>query len=132
MVFYQAVDDEIRIVFSQILRQLKFVQMRDKDAEYFLKQRDYELIRLSFEKNSTKINSKAFFKQDILFKSHNYRQYNQAFYEEILIDCGTEARVALNYREKFLTNKEEILLVLEMYCKNDYVGHFLRADVSEI
>jgi hypothetical protein len=40
--------------------------------------------------------------------------------------------VALNYREKFLTNKEEILLVLEMYCKNDYVGHFLRADVTEI
>jgi hypothetical protein len=106
--------------------------MRDKDAEYFLKQRDYELIRLSFEKHSTKINAKAFFKQDILFKSHNYRQYNQAFYEEILIDCGTEARVALNYREKFLTNKQEILLVLEMYCKNDYVGHFLRADVSEI
>jgi predicted naringenin-chalcone synthase len=132
MVFYQAVDDEIRIVFSQILRQLKFVQMRDKDAEYFLKQRDYELIRLSFEKNSTKINSKAFFKQDNLFKSHNYRQYNTAYYEEVLIEYVTDARVALNYREKFLTNKAEILLVLEMYCKNDYVGHFLRADVSEI
>jgi predicted naringenin-chalcone synthase len=132
MVFYQAVDDEIRIVYSQILRQLKFVQMRDKDAEYFLKQRDYELIRLSFEKTSTKITSKAFFKQDYQFKSHNYRQYNQAYYEEVLIEYVTDARVALNYREKFLTNKAEILLVLEMYCKNDYVGHFLRADVSEI
>ena len=47
--------------------------MRDKDAEYLLKQRDYELIRLTFDKNSTKINSKAFFKQEVLFKSHNYR-----------------------------------------------------------
>ena len=76
MVFYQAIDDELRIVYSQILRQLKFVQLRDKDAEHFLKQRDYELIRLTFEKFTIKINSKAFFKQEILFKSHNYRQYN--------------------------------------------------------
>lgn len=45
---------------------------------------------------------------------------------------GTEARVALNYRERFLVKREDILLVLEMYCKNDYVGHFLRTDVSEI
>jgi len=35
-------------------------------------------------------------------------------------------------RERFLTKKEEILLVLEMYCKNDYVGHFIRADKTEI
>ena len=106
--------------------------MRDKDAEHFLKQRDYELIRMTFEKLTTKINSKTFFKSEMMFKAHNYRQYNQAFYEEILIDCGTEARVALNYRERFLTKKEEILLVLDMYCKNDYVGHFLRTDISEI
>jgi hypothetical protein len=64
MVYYQAVDDELRIVYSQILRQLKFIQMRDKDAEQLLKQRDYELIRMSFEKFTTKINVTGFFKDD--------------------------------------------------------------------
>ena len=87
---------------------------------------------MTFEKFTTKVNVKSFFKTEMIFKSNNYRQYNQAFYEEILIDCGTEARVALNYRERFITKKEEVLLVLEMYCKNDYVGQFIRTDVSEI
>jgi len=51
--------------------------MRDSDAEHFLKQRDYELIRLTFDKISIKINSKNFFKEEMLFKSHNYRgKYN--------------------------------------------------------
>ena len=36
MVFYQAVDDDLRIVYSQIIRQLKFIQLRDKDALQFL------------------------------------------------------------------------------------------------
>tara|TARA_B110000285_G_scaffold226347_1_gene285964 strand:+ start:67 stop:663 length:597 start_codon:yes stop_codon:yes gene_type:complete len=132
MVFYQSMDDELRIVYAQILRQLKFIQIRNADAEHLLKQRDYELIRLTFSKFTIKLASKMFFKTEILFKAHNYRQYNEAFYEEILIDCGTEARCALNYRERFTTKKKEILLVLEMYCKNDYVGHFLRTDVSEV
>ena len=48
MIFYQAIDDDLRIVYSQIFRQLRFIQMRDKDALQFLNQRDYELIRLSF------------------------------------------------------------------------------------
>lgn len=33
MVFYQAVDDDLRVVYSQILRQLRFIQLRDKDAQ---------------------------------------------------------------------------------------------------
>ena len=37
MVFYQAVDDDLRVVYSQILRQLKFIMLRDKDAIQFLK-----------------------------------------------------------------------------------------------
>lgn len=32
MVFYQAVDDELRVVFAQILRQLRVIQLRDHDA----------------------------------------------------------------------------------------------------
>ena len=58
MVFYEAVDDELRIVYSQIMRQLKFIQLRDRDAEHLLKQRDYELIRLTFDKFTTKIDTK--------------------------------------------------------------------------
>ena len=50
MVFYQAIDDELRVVYQQILRQLRNIQIRDKDALHLLKQRDYELIRLTFEK----------------------------------------------------------------------------------
>lgn len=44
LVFYQAIDDDLRIVYSSILRQMRFVQLRDKDALCFLKNRDYELI----------------------------------------------------------------------------------------
>ena len=43
-----------------------------------------------------------------------------------------ESRVALNYRERFLVSSEEIYLVLNMYCQNDYVNHFLRLDMSTI
>ena len=32
MVFYQAIDDDLRVVYSQILRQLRSIQLRDKDA----------------------------------------------------------------------------------------------------
>lgn len=32
MVFYQAVDDDLRVVYSQIMRQLKFIMLRDRDA----------------------------------------------------------------------------------------------------
>ena len=62
MVFYQAVDDDLRMVYNQIIRQLKFIQMRDCDAEHILLQRDYELIKLSFSKFTTKLNITAFFK----------------------------------------------------------------------
>jgi hypothetical protein len=103
--------------------------LRDKDAQYLLTTRDWDLIRLSFDKFTSKINSPAFFKLDELFKCHNYRYYNQAYFEEIVIDCTNDERVASNYRERFLTKKEEVFLVLEMYCKNDYVGQFLRTDI---
>ena len=55
MVFYQAVDDDLRIVYSSIFRQLRFIQMRDDDALCLLKNRDYELIRQSFDKHITKM-----------------------------------------------------------------------------
>ena len=56
IVFYQAVNDNLRIVYAQILQQLKAIQLRDHDALIFLKSRDYDLIRISFDKQTTKLN----------------------------------------------------------------------------
>jgi hypothetical protein len=94
MVFYQAVDDDLRIVYSQIMRQLRFIQLRDKDALQLLNQRDYELIRMTFDKYSLKLNLKEFYEQVAPLKAHTYRKYNQAYYEEIVIDYNVEERVA--------------------------------------
>ena len=73
-----------------------------------------------------------FFKKSVAMKSQNYRRYNQAFYEEILIDYYVESRVSQNYRERFLVSAEDIYLVLEMYAKNDYVSHFLKINFEDI
>ena len=37
LVFYQAMEDDLRVVYSQILKRLKFIQLRDTDALHFLK-----------------------------------------------------------------------------------------------
>ena len=76
MVFFQAIEDDLRIVYSQILRQLKFIMLRDEDALHFLKQRDYELIKLTFKKNTANLNVRSFFKQNFIVKSKTYRTYN--------------------------------------------------------
>ena len=82
-------------MYSQILRQLRVIQLRDSDAEYLLMQRDYDLINITFTKTTTKIATDQFFKERLKsIKSQTYRTYNQAYYEEILIDYATEQRVA--------------------------------------
>jgi hypothetical protein len=58
-------------------------------------------------------------------KSSTYRKYNQAYFEEIVINNDIEARVALNYRERFLVTPEDIFIVFEMYCKEDYDEQFI-------
>lgn len=65
-------------------------------------------------------------------KSQFYRKYTNAYYEEILIDYKIESRVAQNFRERFLVDKDEIYQVLEMYCKKDYVHHFLAVNFDGI
>ena len=47
--------------------------MRDKDALILLKNRDYDLIRLTFDKFTTKIKITLFFKKGFAIKSHAYR-----------------------------------------------------------
>ena len=63
--------------------------MRDKDALHLLNTRDYEMIRLTFEKHTTKIDMKIFYKTPFSIKAGTYRKYNQAYYEEIVITSGT-------------------------------------------
>ena len=94
-------------------------------------QRDYDLMNITFTKTTTKIATDQFFSEKLKsIKSQTYRQYNQAYYEEILIDYAVEARVAQNYREKFLVTAEDVLLVLKMYTKNDYTAYFLHANLT--
>jgi len=86
--------------------------MRDKDALHLLNTRDYEMIRLTFEKQTTKIDMKMFYKQTFSIKASTYRRYNQAYYEEIVITTGSvEPRVSQNYREKFLITADDIFIV---------------------
>jgi len=43
-VFYVAFEDNLRVVYQQVLRQLRFFQLRDQDALKMIEMRDYELI----------------------------------------------------------------------------------------
>ena len=61
MVFYRAVDDNLRVIYSSILRQLKFIQLRDKDAVHFINTRDFDLIDKMIGKYSKKINLKQWY-----------------------------------------------------------------------
>lgn len=124
MVFYQAVDDDLKVIYSQIIRHLKFLMLRDSDALQLLNTRDYELIRLTFEKHVARINILTFFPKAFPMKSQTYRMYSQAYYEEIAITHNIESRVAQNFRERFIVSKEDIYNVFEMYCKEDYVQQF--------
>ena len=65
-------------------------------------------------------------------KCANYRAYNVAYFEEVLIHYMAESRVAQNYRERFLTTPKALNLVLEMYCKNDYIAHFQNINLEDI
>ena len=114
--------------------------MRDVDAMHLLSHRDYELISLTFKKQSTKINLTNFFEKSFPMKCTTYRHYDQAYYEEVIITSKdpltnedlVEARVAQNYREKFLVTAEDIFIVFKMYCKEDYVGPFMQTKKDEI
>ena len=55
LVFYQAIDGQLRIVSDQILGKLKEIYLRDKDAILFIKNRDFKIIEKSFEKKTSSI-----------------------------------------------------------------------------
>ena len=94
--------------------------------------RDYDLIQLSLEKHVAKLNLTQFFDESFPLKASTYRRYSQAYFEEIVINNDVEARVAQNYRERFLITAEDIYTVFEMYCKEDYDENFMSTKKSEI
>ena len=91
-------DDNFRIVYTMIMKTLNFIQLRDRDALHLLNTRDYELIKLSFSRYVTKIKIGS----RTQMKCSTYRKYNQAYYEEIIVNNQVESRVAMNYRQRFL------------------------------
>jgi len=126
-VLYQALDDKLKVVYNQIIHVLKFIQLRDKDALYLIKAKDYTLIEKTFDKYPTQLNDlQRYFEEPFSLKSNKYRVYSEAYYEEIIIEYNVDRRLALYYRDRFLVSAKEIMKVLEMYAKNDFVEHFLK------
>lgn len=41
VVFYQAIDDHLRIVYDQLMSRLDEVNLRDSDALHFIRRRDF-------------------------------------------------------------------------------------------
>ena len=105
---------------------MRQVQLRDSDALFFLNNRDYEVISLCFSKFTTKLKLDQFgYNQVQLVRSHSYRKYNPAYFEEILINSEVDQRVAKNYEEKFIVKPEEVFVTFEMFCDKDYDRQFL-------
>jgi len=91
--------------------------------------RDYDMIRESFTKKTLKIDIRG---GDETYISRSYKQYNPAYFEEVLLNEAVEDRVAMNYRERFLIDQEAIFQVLQMYSKMDYLEHFLKVDIKAL
>ena len=89
---------------------MRFVQLRDSDAVHLLETRDYELIKQLLDKLTTKLSLAQFWYKDKKVMCHTYRKFNQAFFEEILINYQVEERAAQNYREKFLVTADDIFI----------------------
>ena len=91
-VFYKAVDDgQLRFVYDQILKRLKDIYLRDKDAIHFINTRDFVIINESFEKNtkSHMVHLKMH-KNQTKHKSCKYKKYNRAYFQELIISNPIE------------------------------------------
>lgn len=126
IVFYQAIDDNLRLVYDQIMGRLKEINLRDRDAIHFIKQRDWRIIEKSFKKSS-----KGLFTGLMMHKkyadqvSRSYKQYNRAYYQEIIVkNEKVEARTIFLFKQRFLRTTDDINSILEMYCQIDDLEQF--------
>lgn len=87
---------------------------------------------MSFNKYTINLNLEQFFYKSYTLKSNSYRKYDQAYFEEILVTNNIESRVAKNYRERFLITREDIFIVFQMYCKEDYDEQFQQTFKDEV
>ena len=117
VVFYQAVEDSLRLVYDQIMGKLSCMYLRDRDALHFIRQRDWKIIEKSFSKTSRSgITGVFMHKQLPNHTAYHYRNYNRAYYQELIIKNDIESRTKFLFAQKFLKTKEDIDSVLEMYC----------------
>jgi len=56
MVLYRSFDDDLQVVYSAILKQIRFLQLRDIDSLHLLNKREYNLIKLIIDKYTARIN----------------------------------------------------------------------------
>ena len=132
-ILYQAFTDNLRVVYASIIKQLRFLQLRDSDALHLLVNRDYEMITACIGKYPNKIKLEQFgLPADTGVLCLNYRRYNQAYFEEIVINFKVEPRVALHYRQQFLSTPDDLIVVFEMYCRQDYDKEFIATTKSQI
>lgn len=130
MVMYQAFKDDLRIVYSNIIRFLKFIKLRDTDGYHLLQTRDFVLIELIFNKYALKKKFDDLVEPGTTFICDSFRVYNPAYFEEIIMEFNVEPRVTNNFRKRFLVDNESVYQVMEMYCKNDHLKQFLGTDLS--
>lgn len=57
-------------------------------------------------------------------KGRKYKQYNRAYYQEIIIKNDVEQRTQMLFKLKFLQQKIHIESVLQMYCQIDDLEQF--------
>ena len=108
MALYNAFNDDLRVIYSKIIRKMGLLCLRNEDGYKLLITRDYELIKLCMDKFITKLSPIKFFNMDIDPISHSYRQYNPAYFEEVILKLKVDERVAFNYRERFLIDRKSI------------------------
>lgn len=104
-VFYQSIEDDLKVVYVQIMDKLKEIYIRDKDALHFIRKRDWDTIEFSFSKMA-----KGSFTGLQIWKlfdwssqqGRKYKQYNRAYYQEIIIKNDVEQRTQMLFKLKFL------------------------------
>lgn len=117
IVFYQAIEDNLRLVYDQILTLLSEINLRDSDALHFIKERDFKIIEKSFTKLC-----KGCFVGLFMHKKYGnqifkrYKTYSRAYYQEIIVRNEVEARTQHLFKKKFMKTNEDIDSVLDMYC----------------
>jgi hypothetical protein len=127
VVFYQAVEDNLRLVYDQIMGKLHVLYLRDRDALHFIRQRDWKIIEKSFSKTSRSgITGVFMHKQLPNHSAYHYKTYNRAYYQELIIKNDIESRTKFLFAQKFLKTKEDINSVLEMYCQIDDLEQFAK------